>query len=470
MLFNSQSFLLFFPLVTLLYYFLPHRLRWLLLLVASCVFYMFFIPYYILILFITILIDYFAGIWIEQSTGKARERYLWLSIVSTCLVLFVFKYYNFFIDNFNGVATFLHWNYSLEALKIILPIGLSFHTFQSLSYVIEVYRGHQKAERDFGIYSLYVMYYPQLVAGPIERPQNLLHQFKQEHVFKFQNFYRGLRLMLYGFFMKLVVADRLSIYVDAVYNHADHHSGTSLALATFFFAFQIYCDFAGYSSIAIGASRMMGIGLMTNFRRPYLSSSISEFWRRWHISLSTWFKDYVYITLGGNRVKSVPRRYLNLLITFLISGFWHGANWTYVIWGGLNGTYLIVESALRPTALGRLTQRASKVLKVIYVFVLIGFSWIFFRSKSLTEATMIIGKILSLKGKLFVPPDPEILIYCLLAIFFISMIEVSYELIYRRRKLTRFYPIVNYSFMLFLILCIALFGVFNGGQFIYFQF
>jgi D-alanyl-lipoteichoic acid acyltransferase DltB (MBOAT superfamily) len=314
------------------------------------------------------------------------------------------------------------------------------------------------------------MYYPQLVAGPIERPQNLLHQFKQEHVFKFQNFYRGLRLMLYGFFMKLVVADRLSIYVDAVYNHADHHSGTSLALATFFFAFQIYCDFAGYSSIAIGASRMMGIGLMTNFRRPYLSSSISEFWRRWHISLSTWFKDYVYITLGGNRVKSVPRRYLNLLITFLISGFWHGANWTYVIWGGLNGTYLIVESALRPTALGRLTQRASKVLKVIYVFVLIGFSWIFFRSKSLTEATMIIGKILSLKGKLFVPPDPEILIYCLLAIFFISMIEVSYELIYRRRKLTRFYPIVNYSFMLFLILCIALFGVFNGGQFIYFQF
>jgi alginate O-acetyltransferase complex protein AlgI len=470
MLFNSQAFLLFFPLVTLLYYFLPHRFRWLLLLVASCVFYMFFIPYYIIILFITILIDYFAGIWIERSTGRARTWYLWVSIVSTCLVLFVFKYYNFFIDNFNGIARLLDWHYSIEALKIILPIGLSFHTFQSLSYVVEVYRGNQKAETDFGIYSLYVMYYPQLVAGPIERPQNLLHQFKREHTFKFQNFYRGLRLMLYGFFMKLVVADRLSIYVDAVYNNNGQHTGTSLALATFFFAFQIYCDFAGYSSIAIGASRMMGIALMTNFRRPYLSSSISEFWRRWHISLSTWFKDYLYISLGGSRVKSAARRYGNLLITFLVSGFWHGANWTFVIWGGLNGAYLIAENSLQSTRLGRLAQRLPRIFKVVYVFMLIGFSWIFFRSTSVTEATAIIGKIMTLHGKLFVPPDPEILIYCFLGVFFISVIEIFYEAVYRRRKLSRIYTSLNYGFMLFLIISIALLGVFNGGQFIYFQF
>jgi len=468
MLFNSVSFLIFFPLVTLIYFLLPHRWRGLHLLAASCIFYMFFVPYYIVILFVTILIDYFAGIWIERSEGHKKKRYLLFSIVSTCLVLFIFKYYNFFIDNFNGIAQLIGWNYSIEALTIILPIGLSFHTFQSLSYVIEVYRGNQKAERDFVTYSLYVMYYPQLVAGPIERPQNLLHQFKRHNPFRFQNFYRGARLMLYGFFMKLVVADRLSIYVDTVYTYSDRHSGISLIVATVFFAFQIYCDFAGYSAIAIGASRIMGIGLMTNFRRPYLSSSIGEFWRRWHISLSTWFKDYVFVTMGGSRLKNLYRVYFNLIITFLISGFWHGANWTFVIWGCLNGLYLVVERGMQGWQI--YTRHIPKLIKTFYVFVLIGLSWIFFRSSSLTQASHILRKVIHPGGRLFSPPDPEIMIYCIVSILLVVLFEVFYERIYAHRKLARFYRPLNSAFMIFLFFVILLFGVFDGGQFIYFQF
>jgi alginate O-acetyltransferase complex protein AlgI len=430
---------------------------------------MFFVPYYILILFVTIIIDYFAGMWIEETSGRKRKFYLWFSIVSTCVVLFIFKYYNFFIDNFNGIASLIGWNYSIDALRIVLPIGLSFHTFQSLSYVIEVYRGKQKAERDFGIYSLYVMYYPQLVAGPIERPQNLLHQFRREHPFKYSNFYRGMRLIIIGFFMKLVVADRLAIYVDSVYNNSSEHSGLSLALATVFFSFQIYCDFAGYSSIALGASRIMGIHLMTNFRRPYLSKSISEFWRRWHISLSTWFKDYVYITLGGNRI-GAARTYFNLFITFLISGFWHGANWTFVIWGGLNGAYLVIEDIGKKLSKQLKRFRVPGILKMIYVFVLINISWVFFRSDSLSHATTIFEKIVTLKGPLFLPADPEIMVYCALGLFLIVSLEVFYEYVYAKRRLRIHARKASNVMLLVMMLSILLFGVFDGSQFIYFQF
>jgi alginate O-acetyltransferase complex protein AlgI len=470
MLFNSLSFLLFFPIVTIIYFLLPHRWRWLHLLVASCVFYMFFVPVYILILFITILIDYVAGIWIERSEGRRRTIFLWVSIVSTCLVLFVFKYYNFFIDNFNGIAHVIGWNYSIEALTILLPIGLSFHTFQSLSYVIEVYRGHQKAETDFGIYSLYVMYYPQLVAGPIERPQNLLHQFKRENRFRYVNIYRGLRLIVYGFFMKLVVADRLSIYVDAVYSNYDKHNGVTLALATLFFTFQIYCDFAGYSSIAIGVSRIMGIGLMTNFRRPYFSGSVSEFWRRWHISLSTWFKDYLYISLGGNRVRTRTRAYLNLLITFVVSGFWHGANWTFVIWGALNGVYLVAENMIRSLIPKRWNLRWLSFFMPLYVFVLIYISWVFFRSSSVEQSLAILKGIFHMNGKVFVPANPENLIYCVTAVLFIVSFEFFYEHVYTNRRWRFNRNTFSWVFSVILLFAIMLLGVFDGGQFIYFQF
>jgi D-alanyl-lipoteichoic acid acyltransferase DltB (MBOAT superfamily) len=274
-----------------------------------------FCPVYILILGFTIIIDYFAGILLEENSGSKRKYFLIASLVANIGVLAVFKYYNFLTENISQFLNSIGYKTSIPRLGILLPIGLSFHTFQAMSYTIEVFREKQKAERNFGVYALYVMFYPQLVAGPIERPQNLIHQFKEEHPFEYNRITEGLKLMLWGFFMKVVIADRLALFVNEVYNKPMNYNGKTLALATIFFSFQIYCDFAGYSNIAIGAAKVMGIKLMTNFNRPYFSRGISEFWKRWHISLSTWFRDYFYIPLGGNRVK-VPRIYLNLLLVF----------------------------------------------------------------------------------------------------------------------------------------------------------
>jgi D-alanyl-lipoteichoic acid acyltransferase DltB (MBOAT superfamily) len=399
MLFNSFSFLVFFPIVTILYFALPQRFRWALLLLASCVFYMAFIPYYILILFTTILIDYYAGIKIEQATNLSkRKAFLILSIVSTVLVLAIFKYFNFLEINVGALASFLHWNYSPTLLNIILPIGLSFHTFQSLSYVIEVYKGKQKAEKNFGIYSLYVMFYPQLVAGPIERPQNLIHQFYEKHVFDYQRITFGLQRMLWGFFKKVVVADNLAFYVDKVYGVSHQYTGITLLVATAFFAFQIYCDFSGYSDIAIGSAQVMGFKLMDNFKNPYFSKSVQEFWSRWHISLSTWFRDYVYIPLGGNRTRTY-RWSFNIIITFLISGLWHGANWTYVIWGLIHGVYLAIYSLFKKFYGVLPTPNASfftNFFKSIATFFLVLIAWIFFRAKTLSESLYVLEQ--SLRG------------------------------------------------------------------------
>ena len=399
MIFNSWQFLLFFPLVTLLYFLASHRLRWPLLLAASCVFYMAFVPVYILILALTIVVDYAAGIWIEKSTGRRRTLILWFSLIVTALILFVFKYFNFFAWNANHLAGLIGWNYPVKALEIILPIGLSFHTFQSMSYVIEVHRGAQKAERHFGIYSLYVMFYPQLVAGPIERPQNLLHQFHEVHRFDYDDVTAGLRLMASGFFRKIVIADNLSVLVNHVYAEPGRQSSAALLVATVFFAFQIYCDFSGYSAIAIGTARVMGFRLMRNFNNPYMASTVAEFWGRWHISLSTWFKDYVYIPLGGSRV-SRPRHYLNLMAVFLISGIWHGANWTYIIWGGLHGAYLILEHGTQG-----IRKAAGKALGIsripwippllgrFYVFAVVCMGWVFFRAQTLPDALHICARL-----------------------------------------------------------------------------
>jgi len=301
-------------------------------LVSSCYFYMTFVPVYILILAFTIVVDYFAGIFIEKNTGKKRKLFLIASLIANIGVLAIFKYYNFINQNLSLLLNGLHLHNSLPYLTILLPIGLSFHTFQAMSYTIEVYRGNEKAERNFGIYSLYVMFYPQLVAGPIERPQNLLHQFRTEHKFDYQRVADGLKLMAWGLFKKVVIADKLAIIVNNVYDDPCHYHGLSFVIASIFFAFQIFCDFSGYTDIAIGAAQVMGFKLMKNFNKPYHSKSISEFWSRWHISLSTWFNDYLYIPLGGSRVK-VPRWYFNLFIVFVISGLWHGANWAYIAWG-----------------------------------------------------------------------------------------------------------------------------------------
>lgn len=404
MLFNSLQFLIFFPVVTTLYFLISHRYRWVLLLTASAVFYMAFIPIYILVLIITIIIDYCAGIWIEQSTGRKRKFFLVTSIVSTSLVLFIFKYFNFFNANLSALAQFLHWNYPISALDIILPIGLSFHTFQSLSYVIEVYRGRQKAEYNFGIYSLYVMFYPQLVAGPIERPQNLLHQFYEYHPFDYRRISDGLKLMLWGFFKKIMIADRLAPFVNQAYNDPTSFQGVSLILATVFFAYQIYCDFSGYSDIAIGAARVMGFNLMKNFNQPYVSKSISEFWKRWHISLSTWFRDYLYLPLGGNRVLKL-QWYANLMITFVVSGFWHGANWTFILWGLFHGFYLVFGIITKPareylvkiSGLSRL-PRIYNFIQTITTFILVSLAWVFFRANNVETAWYIIINMLNGAG------------------------------------------------------------------------
>jgi len=485
MLFNSLEFLVFFAVTTVAYFGLPLRARWFLLLGASCYFYMAFIPIYILILALTIVVDYCAGLLIERTQGARRKWSLVLSIVANVGVLAIFKYLAFINRNLAAILGLLGLRYPIRDLGIILPIGLSFHTFQAMSYTIEVYYGRQRAERNFILYALYVMFYPQLVAGPIERPQNLLHQFRQRHQFDYARVTDGLKLMLRGFFKKVVVADRLAAIVDNVYQAPRQHHGAALVIATIFFAFQIYADFSGYSDIAIGAAQVLGIGLMTNFRQPYLARDVSEFWGRWHISLSTWFRDYVYIPLGGNRV-SRPRWYFNLLVTFLISGLWHGANWTYVIWGGLNGLYLIVGIWTREPqqrlwrALG--LQPGSFVEKNVnrlVTFTLICAAWVFFRANDVGDAVYVLRHAGDLTG-LFHPSawsDAGMLgahrseivgaaggLFILLAIDWFCERHEPFEFLRRQPAWRR------WALYYAMGLAVVFLGRFGNQQFIYFQF
>ena len=484
MLFNSLEFAIFFPVVALLYFWLPYRLQTLHLLLASCVFYMAFIPAYILILAVTIVVDYIAGLWIERSKGRARKRLLILSIVVTCLILAVFKYFYFFTDNMIGLVGLFGWQLTGPSIHIILPIGLSFHTFQSLSYVIEVYRGKQTAERSFVTYATYVMFFPQLVAGPIERPQNLLHQFHIEHRFEYARVVSGLKRMAWGFFKKLVIADRLALYVHDVYGAPTHHTGLQLTIATIFFAYQIYCDFSGYSDIAIGSARVLGFRLMENFNRPYASRSISEFWSRWHISLSTWFRDYVYIPLGGNRV-SRGRHYLNLLITFAGSGLWHGANWTYVFWGTLNGIYLIAGQ-IKLRLLGPLPRMelasshvaaAISVLRhaaaVIGTFTLISIGWVFFRAATFSDALYILTHLGSNWDFSRIGTDQFLLRQMPVAVSGILVLEIAQWLHCRKPLGALFDQLatpLRWTAYATAVLGVLMLGVYRNAPFIYFQF
>lgn len=473
MLFNSIAFVFFFIIVTALYFLLPHKHRWKLLLLSSCYFYMAFVPIYIVILGFTIVVDYYAGIYIEKSEGRRRKLFLVCSLIANIGVLAVFKYYNFLNDNLTALLGSVHKTNPVPYLSILLPIGLSFHTFQAMSYTIEVYRGHQKAEHNFGIYALYVMFYPQLVAGPIERPQNMLHQFYEKHEFEINRVVDGLKQMLWGFFKKIVVADRLALYVDAVYNNPHQHSGASIIMATIFFSFQIYCDFSAYSDIALGSARVMGITLMKNFNRPYFARNIQEFWSRWHISLSTWFRDYLYIPLGGNRVSKV-KWYRNIFLVFLISGLWHGANWTYIIWGGLHGVYQVVESIgrsqLKPIK-NETLRRISNFFKIIANFILVALAWVFFRANTVNDAFYMIKSMFVFKpGKLFLGEPPTIIGYALLAVLLLLVIEIGQEYFTGIKIFNNSKRVIRYAGYFFLIICILLIGVLNGGQFIYFQF
>ncbi len=476
MIFNSFHFIYFFIIITSLYFALPHRQRWLLLLLSSCYFYMAFVPIYILILGFTIVVDYFAGIYIENAHGKRRKLFLIYSLVANIGILCIFKYYNFINTNFSYLLHGFGVSNPIPYLSILLPIGLSFHTFQAMSYTIEVYRGNQKAERHFGIYALYVMFFPQLVTGPIERPQNLLHQFREKHHFDNNRVFEGLKLMIWGLFKKLVIADRLGIYVNGAYNYVDQQDGMTLLLATIFFSFQVYCDFSGYSDIAIGTAKVLGFDLMTNFRRPIFAKSTGEFWKRWHISLSTWFKDYLYFPMGGNK-GSVPRWYFNLMVVFLISGLWHGANWTYIIWGGINGFYLVFAIMTKKyrekfntlTGIKKL-PRLHQFFQILITFLLITFSRIFFRSQTVEDAFTVIKKILTFKGSIF-NDGTAILLYSFFAISFLLVVEFKKEFYKGSFTLshhTNFW--VRNSYYSLLVIIIILFGVFDGGQFIYFQF
>jgi alginate O-acetyltransferase complex protein AlgI len=480
MLFNSLEFLIFFPVVAGLYFLLPQRARVPHLLAASCIFYMAFVPAYILILAITIVVDYAAGLWIARLQGRARRIVLVVSIVLTCLVLATFKYLQFLIDNALLAAGLLGWRLTGPSIDILLPVGLSFHTFQSLAYVIEVYRRRQAPERDFLVYSTYVMFFPQLVAGPIERPQNLLHQFREHHVYDHARVTSGLRRMAWGFFKKLVVADRLALYVNDVYADPQAHTGPQLALATLFFAFQIYCDFSGYSDIAVGSARVMGFRLMENFDRPYASRSIAEFWTRWHISLSHWFRDYVYIPLGGSRC-GAWRHARNLMLTFALSGLWHGAAWTYVAWGLLNGLYLVAGQLA-----GRLRARWSlpappAVLAVGTTFALTCLAWIPFRAHSLGDAWHIVthlhtgwGALLDisalpelLSSRQFLLRQLPVALAALVALELMQWPRLRQAL--RQARARAPLPARWSAYTAFVLGCVLL-GVHRETQFIYFQF
>lgn len=396
MLFNSFRFLIFFPIVFFLYWTLPFRFRKYMLLAASYYFYMCWKPEFIVLILLSTSIDYFCGLGIEEhrtSPGVTKC----LLLVSMCMnlgLLFFFKYLNFFGDTLTAICRAVSIPFTAPVLDIILPVGISFYTFQTMSYTIDVYRGKLTAERDFVTFALFVSFFPQLVAGPIERAANLLPQLKAEHSFFYENAAYGLKLMAWGFFKKLVVADRLAaLFVDPVYENLPNYQGGVLLIATAAFAIQIYCDFSGYSDIARGCAKTMGIDLMVNFKAPYLSSSITEFWRRWHISLTNWFREYVYIPLGGNR-KGPWKKALFITITFFLSGLWHGAAWTFIAWGLLQAAFLNTESLLgigRSSSSGSLSGRSLPALcknafSRLVTFALCCFSWIFFRADSMSDA------------------------------------------------------------------------------------
>lgn len=384
--FISPEYIIFFSVVIPLFFLTAHRWRWALLLMVSYAFYAYGIVAYLPLIMFSTSVNYFAARMIPlRQSDLWRAGWLMASIAINLGVLFIFKY----LDFFNNTVGFVTGN-TAESLNLILPIGISFYTFQSMSYTIDVYRGRIQPEKHFGIVATYIAFFPQLVAGPIERATNLLPQFRHRQFFDPVRAVEGFQLILWGVFKKVVIADRLAIYVNAVYGNLETLSGLTLWVATFFFAFQIYCDFSGYSDIAIGTARVMGFRLMDNFRQPYFAQSVREFWGRWHISLSTWFRDYVYIPLGGNRV-SLARNAVNLMVVFLISGLWHGAGWTFIIWGGLHGLAVVWLAVMHRYSWNILPRSATLNISLTFVFVC--FTWIFFRAESLSDATYIISHL-----------------------------------------------------------------------------
>ena len=496
MLFNSIPFLFFLPAVLLGYYLIPKRVKTVWLLVCSYFFYMCWHAQYLLLILLSTLVTYFCALTLERierncPAGKKLRRKRLAVIVNLVFnlgILFFFKYFSFALDNLEALLALAHISLRRPDFDVLLPVGISFYTFQAIGYTIDVYRGDTKAEHSFLNYALFVSFFPQLVAGPIERSGNLLQQLITPHKCRFENLLEGLYLILWGYFLKIILADRISPFVDLVYGsgHADY-GGLTVILATVLFALQIYCDFAGYSVIAMGSAKMLGINLMENFNTPYFSRTTAEFWRRWHISLSSWFRDYLYIPLGGNR-KGRARKALNILITFTVSGLWHGASWGFIVWGFLNGLYQIVGEALGPA---RKKLDAALCLnpdsmgyhlwQALITFVCIDLSWVFFRARDIRPALSILRSMLFIKPGFFFnnlfletldTPNAVVLILSLVLLLFADWMK------FRGITLRRLFMRQDYLFQaLFLSVCISailLFGIwgrsYDAASFIYFQF
>ena len=394
MLFNSYSFFVFFPIVVVVYFLLPKRVSYLWLLTASYYFYMGWNAKYALLLLLSTAITYISGIviqWLNDNRPEKIEAKKWVvvgCIVANLAILFFFKYFNFTIESINAVLDHTSLPTVNTSLDVLLPVGISFYTFQALGYTVDVYRREIEAEKNFFRYALFVSFFPQLVAGPIERSKNLLNQLRNPKSYHYGRMCDGLLLMIWGYFLKLVIADRIAIFVDNVYANVDIYDGRYLLLASVLFAFQIYCDFAGYSTIAIGAAEVMGFELMENFNSPYLSQSVAEFWRRWHISLSTWFKEYVYIPLGGNR-KGAKRQILNLIIVWGLTGIWHGASWNFVLWGLYYGVLLIFEKFVFKKVLDKLPS----AIQHIYTMFIVVIGWGLFYFTDMSKLGTFLGDL-----------------------------------------------------------------------------
>lgn len=482
MVFNSLHFLVFFLLVVPVFFAMPPRFRWAWLLAASCYFYMAFVPAYILILFLTIGVDYVVGLQMQSAPPGRKKQLLWFSIGANVAILVLFKYLGFFTSIFQDVGLLpvqLPW-----AVQWLLPIGLSFHTLQAMSYTIEVYHGRQEPERHLGIFALYVLFFPQLVAGPIERPQNMLHQFREYHAFEPLRVTAGMRLMLWGLFKKVVIADRLGQVVDSIYAIEGVVYGPVVVIGAMFFAVQIFCDFSGYTDIARGAAQVLGFRLMENFNAPYLATSIADFWRRWHLSLSTWLRDYVYVPLGGNRAGFWTKQ-RNLAITFLVSGLWHGASWTFVVWGGLHALYQFLHQcfkewfSLQVEVDNPRREPQHWLLPVIYqllTIVAVVFAWIFFRSANMTQAAnMVFGLFfgwseLSLGQLSALPISTTDWTLAWAAFMLMPILSILLE---SRRILNWIILLgkpVRYAWYYAMVLAIIFLGKPTGSAFIYFQF
>ena len=474
MLFNSLQFAIFFPVVFALYWSLPEKFRVYIILVSSYYFYMSWNAKYVVLILFTTIVSYFAAIMLEKFR-LARKLILVITLLSCLGVLFVFKYFNFISET---LVNFLNMFASIKlhpvTLKLLLPVGISFYTFQTLSYVIDVYKGQEKAEKNFAAYAAFISFFPQLVAGPIERTKNLLPQIKGSHVFKYEQGVYGLKLILWGLFKKMAVADYLAVWVDKIFANVEAYRGFVLIIAVCFFAVQIYCDFSGYTDIARGCAKLMGIELMVNFRSPYFASSIREYWQRWHISLSTWFRDYVYIPLGGSRVSKF-RHYINLLITFMISGLWHGANITFLIWGAVHGLGQIVENFFA-------LNRRRNFVSIFCVFAFTCAAWTFFRAQTLHDVIYIFSHlfdgITSIKSYLYngirdlksIQGETKFAAIFIITLAVWDYISLETDIISWTSKLGTFKRWALYAVLTFLAIISIFSGARNPAEFIYFQF